>query len=124
MVKNGLKLLCPECLKAFPRQDGLYKHFRQENNEIHQGLCMQRKDFQRFLNAYRQSVGWSIAPEALPSAPRCFETDFVIEHYKNSGNIETYASLSGTAADGEQLAHTMSMIAYELFSIFGVFLLM
>ncbi|KAL2859995.1 uncharacterized protein BJX67DRAFT_334960 [Aspergillus lucknowensis] len=84
IIKNStIRLVCPICLRGFPRSDKLYDHFREKEDETHQGLNMRNSDFSTFLFCYQESLGdHYIPPERITLGSECFDIFFVIENYR------------------------------------------
>jgi hypothetical protein len=82
---SSIDLVCPLCLKGFPRPDPLYRHFREQGDDTHAGLhkrkSKKQSDMEEFLTCYRESVKASVAVEDMPLDSHCFAVDFVVEHY-------------------------------------------
>ncbi|KAA8652769.1 uncharacterized protein ATNIH1004_001674 [Aspergillus tanneri] len=79
--KSSMRLICPQCLRGFPRSDTLYRHFREQQDDIHKGLDMRDTDHNTFLSCYQTAIGASISAVELPIGFKCFEVLFVVEHY-------------------------------------------
>jgi hypothetical protein len=81
IVQNApIDLVCPQCLRGFPRQDLLYRHFRTEKDWVHNGLDQRRTDFKNFLACYQFALGVPIPAEKLPLGSRCFTLPYVVEN--------------------------------------------
>ncbi|RAL06790.1 uncharacterized protein BO97DRAFT_357954, partial [Aspergillus homomorphus CBS 101889] len=50
-------------------------------DKAHKGLSLRKDDFNQFYSCYQKCLGASIPSKYLPRPPRCFELQFVIEHY-------------------------------------------
>ncbi|KAA8652762.1 uncharacterized protein ATNIH1004_001667 [Aspergillus tanneri] len=79
---SSIRLICPQCLRGFPRSDALYRHFREQEDDIHKGLDMRDTDHKTFLSCYQTAIGASIPAVELPIGVKCFEVLFVVEHYR------------------------------------------
>lgn len=80
LEESNFKFLCPNCLRGFSTSTLLYRHFRQKRDFIHQGLDLSRRDFDLFLYCYQACMGPSITATNIPSAPRCFDLPYIIQH--------------------------------------------
>ncbi len=82
VIKNStIRLVCPICLQGFPRNDRLYSHFREKEDDTHQGLTKRKSDFPTFLLCYQVSLGALIPAEGIPIDSGCFDIFFVVENY-------------------------------------------
>jgi hypothetical protein len=87
LEKSGWKLLCPVCLKGFPRSDALYQHFRGITDEIHSGLDPTTHNFKRLYLCYQRAVKTLVPAEELSlltHGGKCFELQFIVQHYGNN----------------------------------------
>jgi hypothetical protein len=87
LEQSGLRLLCPVCLKGFPRSDALYRHFRDNTDEIHSGLDPKTHDFKRLHLCYQKAIKASVPAEELSPLThggKCFELRFVVQRYGNN----------------------------------------
>jgi hypothetical protein len=84
IIKNStIRVVCPICFQGFPRNDKLYKHFREQKDDTHHALDKRTTDFSTFLSCYQVSLGAFIPAESLANNPRCFDVLFVIENLGN-----------------------------------------
>ncbi|PYH99037.1 hypothetical protein BO71DRAFT_292959, partial [Aspergillus ellipticus CBS 707.79] len=83
MQNSPIDLICPRCLRGFPRSDVLYAHFRNKKKDpIHQRLNQRKTNFRNFLTYYNLALGELIRPEELPIDYHCFEWQYVLEHHR------------------------------------------
>jgi hypothetical protein len=67
--KAKLWFLCPYVFEVL---HALIFFFREQEDEIHKGLAMQRSDFLTFLSRYRESMKSYILAENIPRYYCCF----------------------------------------------------
>ncbi|PWY91467.1 hypothetical protein BO94DRAFT_427782, partial [Aspergillus sclerotioniger CBS 115572] len=76
---TSIRFVCPECLRGFPRTYLLYRHFREQQDDIHKGLGMRNTDHQTFLLCYQKALKASIPAEQLPQDSKCVELAYTVE---------------------------------------------
>jgi hypothetical protein len=57
IIRNSpIRFICPLCLESFPRDDILYRHFREQGDDAHAGLhkrkSTEQSDMNEFLTYY------------------------------------------------------------------------
>ncbi|KAE8406780.1 hypothetical protein BDV37DRAFT_291892, partial [Aspergillus pseudonomiae] len=105
---TSIRFICPECLRGFPRPYLLYRHFREQQDDIHKGLSMRNTDHQTFLLCYQKALKASIPAGQLPVDSKCFETAYIVEHYEEDAEIHEHitpntASPSSSALPSDYL---------------------
>ena len=87
---TSIRFICPECLRGFPRPYLLYRHFREQQDDIHKGLSMRNTDHQKFLLCYQKALKASIPAGQLPTDSKCFETAYIVEHYEEDAEMHEH----------------------------------
>lgn len=120
LEQSHIKLLCPLCLKGFPRTDSLYRHFRVTNDDIHPGLDPMADDFKRFHFCYQQAMKTSIPSKQLSTLSqggKCFEAPYIIRHYGKSSQ-----SMAATETSHQGLNTSKLPVYCFLALIFNIFM--
>ncbi|KAF7590255.1 hypothetical protein BBP40_003093 [Aspergillus hancockii] len=99
--KSPIRFICPQCLRGFPRSDALYRHFREQQDDIHKGLYMRDTDHKSFLSCYQEALGASISAVQLPIGPKCFDVSYIVEHYGEDAEKHQHMIPKTTAHSGE-----------------------
>lgn len=101
IIKNSsIRLLYPQCLRGFPCSDSLYRHFREQQDDIHEGLGIRDRGHNTFLSCYQAALRAPIPSIELPIGPQCFEVLFIDEYYGEDAEEHPYMPPITTSYSG------------------------